>query len=156
MLLLLFGPPCSGKSTVAELLSRRTGASVWTGKDYLRLARSEDEAWQEFMRLAEEAAQNPQFGPGSIIFIATEPPPKSSGFPTGPNTGRVRLIADLEVLQDRFAPRVNGWISPVITTMLEQLSVRARQEEADLEYDTGREESHRIAEALMAWYTRTD
>ena len=39
MLLIFFGPSCSGKTTVAMIIAARTKAGMWAGKDYLRLAR---------------------------------------------------------------------------------------------------------------------
>lgn len=37
----ILGNSCTGKSTIAELLAQRLSAEVYSGKDYLRLARSE-------------------------------------------------------------------------------------------------------------------
>lgn len=41
MLITIFGESCTGKSTLADALKERTGAQVYSGKDYLRLAKSE-------------------------------------------------------------------------------------------------------------------
>lgn len=40
----LIGESCTGKSTLAEKIMAALGAEIVTGKDYLRLARSESEA----------------------------------------------------------------------------------------------------------------
>ena len=42
MLVAIFGESCTGKSTLAGMLKERLGGEIWTGKDYLRLARSEE------------------------------------------------------------------------------------------------------------------
>ena len=41
MLVAIFGESCTGKSTLAGMLKERLGGEIWTGKDYLRLAKDE-------------------------------------------------------------------------------------------------------------------
>ena len=51
MVIGIFGESCTGKSTLVEALNAATGARIFTGKDYLRLAKSEDMAKQQFRAL---------------------------------------------------------------------------------------------------------
>ena len=44
MVIALFGDSCTGKSTMAEKLSHALSAEVFSGKDYLKLAKSESMA----------------------------------------------------------------------------------------------------------------
>ncbi len=44
MVIALFGDSCTGKSTIAEKLSAQISAEVYSGKDYLKLAKSESMA----------------------------------------------------------------------------------------------------------------
>ena len=44
MVIGIIGENCSGKSTLANEIQRTIGAEVITGKDYLRMAKSESEA----------------------------------------------------------------------------------------------------------------
>ena len=44
MLIGLIGENCSGKSTLANNIKKHFGAEVITGKDYLRMAKTEQEA----------------------------------------------------------------------------------------------------------------
>ena len=44
MVIGIIGENCSGKSTLAEAIKKEINAEVITGKDYLRMARSESEA----------------------------------------------------------------------------------------------------------------
>ena len=44
MLIGIIGENCSGKSTLANAVKASLGAEVITGKDYLRMAKSEAEA----------------------------------------------------------------------------------------------------------------
>lgn len=44
MLYIFMGQSCTGKSTVADKAKELTGAEVFTGKDYLRMAKDENQA----------------------------------------------------------------------------------------------------------------
>ena len=44
MVIGIIGENCSGKSTLAEKIKAELGAEIVTGKDYLRMAKSESEA----------------------------------------------------------------------------------------------------------------
>ena len=44
MVIGIIGENCSGKSTLAEKIKAELGAEIITGKDYLRMAKSESEA----------------------------------------------------------------------------------------------------------------
>lgn len=54
MVIALFGDSCTGKNSIAQRLSAHLSAEVYSGKDYLRLAKSErmaevlfrTDAWQ--------------------------------------------------------------------------------------------------------------
>ena len=64
------GPSCSGKSTAGEIVGKRTGAKIYSGKDYLRLAKAEGEAWRVFQEKMVEAAGHGK--EESLIFVCTE------------------------------------------------------------------------------------
>ena len=64
MLITIFGESCTGKSTLADALKERTGAQVYSGKDYLRLAKSEGMAKALFQKQLKEAAA----GEGDLIY----------------------------------------------------------------------------------------
>ena len=44
MVIAIIGENCSGKSTLAEAIKEEFDAEIITGKDYLRMAKSESEA----------------------------------------------------------------------------------------------------------------
>ena len=50
MLIGIFGESCTGKSTLAEKLSSVFSCEVFTGKDYLRLAKNENIAKVMFQK----------------------------------------------------------------------------------------------------------
>jgi len=49
MVIGIFGASCTGKSSIANEIAKKTTAQVYTGKDYLRGARSEAEAKKQFI-----------------------------------------------------------------------------------------------------------
>ncbi|MBN1426204.1 hypothetical protein JXA88_16765 [Candidatus Fermentibacteria bacterium] len=149
MLLILFGPSCSGKSSVARIIAERTGASVWTGNDYLRLAKTEPEAWKRFEALLERAASAGPLGPGSVIFAYAGPLPEARSLPTGPEVRRLRFIASQEVLRSRFSPRVGGRVTPAISSMLARVAEQAALLPADAEYDTSTRCAEDVATEIM-------
>ena len=52
MLIAIIGESCTGKSTLADKLKQDFNAAVYTGKDYLRLAKSPSEAETAFKKPA--------------------------------------------------------------------------------------------------------
>jgi len=150
MLLMLFGPSCSGKSTVAGIIAGRTGASVWTGNDYLRLAKTEPLAWDRFIALLEQAARSCPPSADSVIFIHAGSLPDGRPLPAGPAVRRLRFIASQEVLQARFAPRVGGRVTPAISAMLARAAERTALLPADAEYDTTARSAEDVAAEIMS------
>ncbi len=70
MLYVFMGPSCTGKSTAAEIVRKRIGAKIYSGKDYLRLAKAEGDAWRIFYEKMEESSKK-ESGE-SLIFVCTE------------------------------------------------------------------------------------
>ena len=50
MVIALFGDSCTGKSTIAAALAPSLSAEVFSGKDYLKLAKSESVAAALFQK----------------------------------------------------------------------------------------------------------
>ena len=50
MLIAVFGESCTGKSTLAEKLATSLSCDIFTGKDYLRLAKNENIARELFQK----------------------------------------------------------------------------------------------------------
>ena len=48
MVIGILGENCSGKSTLATRIKEKFGAEIYSGKDYLRMAKSENEAKARF------------------------------------------------------------------------------------------------------------
>lgn len=57
MLIGIIGENCSGKSTLAACIRDVIGAEIITGKDYLRMAKSEQEAKRLFQEKLKRAVE---------------------------------------------------------------------------------------------------
>lgn len=105
----IFGESCVGKSTLAAALRERTGAKVYTGKDYLRLAKNEAEAKELFRKLLSEE--------DNIIYVTTE----KEGLSLLPDHClRILLTEELDIIKERFSKRMNGHLPVPVATMLER------------------------------------
>ena len=101
MLIAIFGESCTGKSTLAEELKRALHAKVYTGKDYLRLDKSEEGAKAAFVSLLSRAAN----GEENLIYVISEPEHLAL---LPERCLRVGMTAPLEEICRRFAARTGG------------------------------------------------
>ncbi len=111
MVIGIFGESCTGKSTLAEKISANLPCEVFTGKDYLRLAKNESMAKVMFQKKL-AAAVNGE----NMIYVITE----REHLPLLPE-GAVRILvtADLELIKTRFAQRMRGNLPAPVAAMLE-------------------------------------
>ena len=112
MLVAIFGESCTGKSTLAGMLKERLGGEIWTGKDYLRLAKDEAGAKKLFTEKLREAVTG-----GPLIYVIAEKEPLSL-LPEG--AVRVLVTAELKTIKERFAARMRGNLPPPVAAMLER------------------------------------
>lgn len=110
MVIAIIGESCVGKSTLAEILKTRTGAEVYTGKDYLRLAKNEDEDVKLFREKLSDSDSR-------IIYVISE---KEHLDLLPPNAVKVLMTADIDVIKQRFAKRTGGKLPPPVEQMLER------------------------------------
>lgn len=66
MLIAIIGENCVGKSTLANQIKERTGAKVYSGKDYLRLEKNPAMALDKFQKILQESVLGE-----NIIYIIT-------------------------------------------------------------------------------------
>lgn len=112
MVIGIIGESCTGKSTLAEKLKSMLNAEVYTGKDYLRLAKNEVIAKKIFQKKLEEAISGTH-----IIYVISE----REHLPLLPGKAyRVLVTADLDVIKGRFAQRMRGNLPAPVATMLER------------------------------------
>jgi len=113
MVVCLFGENCTGKSSIANALAARLGAELVTGKDYLRLAKSEAEAKRAFTALLTECVASDH----ALIYIASELE-QLALLPNG--AFRVCITAELSAIKQRFAARMGGTLPAPLAAMLER------------------------------------
>jgi len=112
MLIAIFGENCTGKSTLAAALNARLNAQIYTGKDYLRLAKNEAIARKLFRdKLAQAVTGDP------VIYIISEKDHLSL-LPEG--CTRILVTAELDTIKSRFAQRMHGNLPAPVASMLER------------------------------------
>ena len=112
MLIAIFGESCTGKSTLAEKIAASLPCEIYTGKDYLRLAKNENIAKAMFQKKL-TAAVNGE----NIIYVIAE----KEYLPLLPQ-GAIRILvtADLELIKSRFTQRMRGNLPAPVAAMLEK------------------------------------
>lgn len=112
MLIGIFGESCTGKSTLAEKLSSVFPCEVFTGKDYLRLAKNENIAKVMFQKKLAAAVTGE-----NVIYVISETE-QLSLLPEG--AVRILVTADMELIKSRFAMRMHGNLPVPVAAMLER------------------------------------
>lgn len=142
MLIVIFGESCTGKSTLAEKVKERLGGEVCTGKDYLRLAKSEAEAKALFREKMTRAIEGE-----SLIWVIAE---KEHLALVPEGAVRVLVTAELETIQERFAKRMGGQLPPPVAAMLEKKHGCFDSEAHDFHVISGETDMEKICEQLAA------
>lgn len=138
MVIALFGESCTGKSTVAESLAQALSAEVFSGKDYLKLAKSESMATALFKKKLS--------GDEPIIYVISE---KEQLSLLPESCIRVLMTASLESIKERFARRMGGNLPAPIVSMLERKHGQFESEEHDLCVDTDAASAADAANEIM-------
>ena len=112
MLIGIIGENCSGKSTLAEKIKDVTGAEVISGKDYLRMAKSESEAQSLFREKLKASVRGDH-----LIYVISEPE-QVSLLPEG--AVKILVSADLDTIKERFSARMHGHLPAPVAMMLEK------------------------------------
>ena len=112
MIIGIFGESCTGKSTLAEKIAASIPCEVFTGKDYLRLAKNENIAKEMFRKKLNAAVTGE-----NIIYVISEKEHLSL-LPEG--AFRILVTADLELIKSRFAQRMRGNLPTPVAAMLER------------------------------------
>ncbi|MGL5354702.1 MAG: hypothetical protein ACRDA5_15525 [Clostridium sp.] len=151
MLLILMGPSCTGKSTLAESLKKDREVDIYTGKDYLRFAKNENEAWNKFSEKLLEATISKEFCNKTTVYIITEKN-MVSRMQSFDNTIFIKFTAELDTVKERFAKRMNGNLPKPLEKMLEKQLNEWENVECDLCIDTTNskieEQVRKITEAI--------
>lgn len=112
MVIGIIGENCTGKSTLAEEIQKRLGGQIVTGKDYLRLAKSESVAAALFKKKLLSAVTGE-----NVLYVITEQE-LIKLLPEG--AVRILVKADLEDIKERFRARMRGNLPAPVAQMLER------------------------------------
>ena len=112
MVIGIIGENCSGKSTLADEIKKAFHAGVITGKDYLRMAKSESEAVALFRERLRKSVSGE-----NIIYVISEPEHLKL-LPDG--AVRILVYADLDTIKERFKLRMHGNLPAPVAQMLEK------------------------------------
>lgn len=148
MLISLFGESCTGKTTLANKIKESLGAEIYSGKDYLRLARNENEAKSSFAKKLEAAVTGE-----NIIYIIAE---REQLVLLPKETFRILVTADMEVIKGRFAARMNGQLPPPVATMLEKKHGCFDSEEYHVHVHNGFPDADSICQKLRDYMGEND
>ena len=112
MVIGIFGESCTGKSTLAEKIAASVPCEIFSGKDYLRLAKNENIARMMFSKKLAAAVKGE-----NIIYVISEKEHLAL-LPKG--AIRILVTADLELIKTRFAQRMRGNLPAPVASMLEK------------------------------------
>ena len=111
MLIAIIGENCVGKSTLAKKISEKHGATIYSGKDYLRLEKNPSLALEKFKKLLQASLTGED-----VIYIITEKE-HIQLLPEG--AFRIVLTAELDTIKARFKERMRGNLPMPFEKMLE-------------------------------------
>ena len=140
MVIGIIGENCSGKSTLANAIKDAVGAEVFTGKDYLRMAKSESMAAALFKKKLLNAVSGE-----NLIYVITEPEHLKL-LPEG--AVRVLVHADLDTIQERFRVRMGGSLPAPVAQMLERKHGIFDNDDYDYRFDGVAGDVNALCEAL--------
>lgn len=112
MVIAIFGESCTGKSTLADKLSSAINAEVFTGKDYLRMAKNESIAKVMFQKKLAAAVDGEH-----VVYVISETEHLTL-LPEG--ALRILVSADIDLIKSRFAQRMHGSLPAPVAAMLEK------------------------------------
>ena len=138
----IIGENCSGKSTLAEKIKTELGAEIVTGKDYLRMAKSENEAISLFKEKLRRGVSE-----DNIIYVIADPEYVKL-LPDG--AIRILVTADLETIKERFAERMHGTLPRPVALMLERKHGIFDSGEYDYRFDGAAGDANAFCEVLKS------
>ena len=140
MVIGIIGENCSGKSTLANKIKCEIGAEVITGKDYLRLAKSESEAAALFTEKLRNAVSGE-----NLIYVISEPE-QVKLLPE--EAVRILVSADLDTIRERFKARMHGNLPLPVAQMLERKHGMFEDGTYDYRFDGVSGDAASLCEAL--------
>ena len=142
MVIGIFGESCTGKSTLAEKIAANLPCEVFTGKDYLRLAKNENIAKAMFQKKLTAAVHGE-----NIIYVISE----KEHLPLLPEGAlRILVTADLQTIKSRFAQRMRGNLPAPVAAMLEKKHGCFDAESCDIRVISGETDLETVVRQIKA------
>ncbi len=135
MLYIFMGPSCTGKSTAADKIKELMEVEVFSGKDYMRMAKNENEAWKLFYDRISNAASHKELSKENIIYIITEKE-QLNKINTIRGFKQIKFTASLDTIKSRFAQRMRGNLPQPLERMLEKQYAEWKSVTGDITIDT--------------------
>ena len=132
MVIGIIGENCTGKSTLANELNKTIKAEIITGKDYLRMAKSESEATAIFKNSLKQAMSD-----GNIIYVISEKE-QVDFLPEG--AIKILVTAELDSIKERFRTRMHGNLPKPVEQMLEKKHGMFDDGDYDFRFDSDRDD----------------
>ena len=144
MVIGIFGESCTGKSTLAEKIAASFPCEVFTGKDYLRLAKNENVAKAMFQKKLNAAVTGE-----NMIYVISE----KEHLPLLPEGAlRILVTADLDLIKSRFAQRMRCNLPAPVATMLEKKHGCFNAEPHDIHVVSGETDLIKVVEEVVGKY----
>jgi len=147
MVIILMGPSSSGKSTLAKELNRHLAGKIYSGKDYLRLAKNRDNAWKAFVDQLSAVEQDRE---NHIIYVCTELD-EIKKLRALSVAKFIKVTADLQDMEARFATRMGGNLPAPLAQMLKRQLSSWQNVESALTVDSSEGKSvQQLAEIVLS------
>ena len=140
MVIGIIGENCTGKSTLANELNKSLNAEIITGKDYLRMAKSESEATALFKDKLKQAMLS-----GNIIYVISEKE-HIDLLPEG--AIKILVVAELESIKERFKARMHGNLPLPVEQMLERKHGMFDDGAYDFRFDSSKDGIEEICQKI--------
>lgn len=140
MVIGIIGENCTGKSTLANELNKSVNAEIITGKDYLRMGKSESGAKAIFKDKMKHAMLD-----GNIIYVISEKD-QIDLLPEG--AIRILVIAELESIKERFRARMHGNLPKPVEQMLEKKHGMFDEGDYDFRFNSSRDNLEEFCKAV--------
>ena len=139
MLIAIIGENCTGKSTLANKINQKFSATIYVGKDYLRLEKNPSMALEKFKTLLKSSVDG-----DNVIYVITEKE-HIDLLPEG--AFKIVLTAELETIKSRFKERMRGNLPLPVEKMIESNHGIYDNLDCNLKLDEG-DDIERVLNAL--------
>ena len=140
MVIGIIGENCTGKSTLASALKESVNAEIITGKDYLRMAKTELEATALFKDQLQQAMVG-----SNVIYVISEKE-QLDLLPEG--AIKILTVAELESIKERFRERMHGNLPKPVEQMLEKKHGMFDEGDYDFKFNSSQDSLENICKEV--------